>query len=78
MRHHMTRTNRNEISGAHDSSRGESVSVACSNLLDERQAHINLPLNKDAEIRLRNPEASLCDAERQLRDTKKRYLKRSS
>jgi hypothetical protein len=46
--------------------------VSCGNFLDERQAHINFPLNKDAEIRLRNPEASLCEAERQLGDAKKR------
>jgi hypothetical protein len=52
--------------------------MSCGNLLDERQVHINFPLNKDAEIRLRNPEASLCDAERQLRDAKTPQPKRSS
>ncbi len=41
MRHDMARTNRNEIPGARHGSRGESVSVSCGNLLDEREAHIN-------------------------------------
>ncbi len=36
MRHHVARTNRNEIAGAHHGSRGESISVTCSNLLNER------------------------------------------
>src|SRR4029077_17310931 len=43
VRHHMERTDRNEIAGAHHSSRGESISVSCSNLLDERETHIKMP-----------------------------------
>ena len=43
MRHHMARTNRNEISGAHHGSRGESISVSRGNLLDERETHIKTP-----------------------------------
>ena len=39
MRHDMARTNRNEISGAHDGSRRKSISVSCGNFLDEREAH---------------------------------------
>src|SRR6266481_7446396 len=42
VRHHVTRANRNEISGAHDSFRREAVSVTCSNLFYERQAHNRL------------------------------------
>ena len=36
MRHDMARPNRNEISRAHDSARGESISMSCGNFLDER------------------------------------------
>src|ERR1700682_1416343 len=45
MRHHMTRTNRNEISRADHGSRGESISVSRGNLLDEREAHDYFLLN---------------------------------
>jgi hypothetical protein len=41
VRHHMARTNRNEISRAHLGARGKSVSVSRRDLLDERQAHID-------------------------------------
>jgi hypothetical protein len=44
MRHDMARTNGDEIAGAHYGSRGESISVSCGNLLDEREAHINFLL----------------------------------
>jgi hypothetical protein len=36
MRHDMTRTNRNEIAGAHDVTRGKSIRVSCGNFFDER------------------------------------------
>src|SRR5205814_9337353 len=37
MRHHMARTNGNEISGTDHGSRGESIRVSCGNLLNKRQ-----------------------------------------
>ena len=43
MCHHVTRTNGNKIAGAYNRVRSESISVACDNLLDERQAHANYP-----------------------------------
>src|SRR5438105_12236640 len=41
VRHHMTRTNRDEIASPHHGSHGESISVSRGNLLDEREAHIS-------------------------------------
>src|ERR1700681_1837990 len=39
MRHDMARTNRNEITGSHHRSRGETISVPRGNLLNERETH---------------------------------------
>jgi hypothetical protein len=48
MRHYVTRPNRNEVATANRRSRRESISVAPSNLLNEREAHISFHLNKAA------------------------------
>src|SRR5207248_8354067 len=42
MRHDMTRTNRNEISRAHDRACRKSVNVSCGDFFNEREAHITL------------------------------------
>src|SRR6266508_1020452 len=39
--HHLARANRNKISGRHDRARSQSISVACRNLFNEREAHTN-------------------------------------
>jgi hypothetical protein len=49
VRHHMARTNRNKISGAHHGSRCESIRVSCGDFLDECEAHINFLLNKERD-----------------------------
>src|SRR6266508_1834162 len=41
MCHHMARANRNKISSRHDRARSQSISVACRNLFNEREAHTN-------------------------------------
>src|SRR6266404_2399281 len=44
MRHHMARTNRNEIARAYYSARSKSIRMTRGNLLDQRETHINCPL----------------------------------
>src|SRR5437016_13381963 len=42
MRHHVSRTNRDEITAAHHRPRSKSIRVARRNLFNQRQAHIKV------------------------------------